>query len=563
MQTCEQMDRKATASPPRVSAGQGDPPATPARTRPGLGPGKRRFLQTSPACRLLAALGWVTAGGWPGIATGLLVSNGCGGDDRPPPAPGRDGAILRDAMGSDSGGGDAGGGGGRRDGGPDLPDVDLELILPFGGAPITHEFSVRADPGRLDVHLSIDTTLSFDGEIDAMQSTLRADLIPALVDAVPDVALGVSRFEDFPVAPYGETGDTPFRLLTAITTDHRRVASAVAALDDPLGRGGDIPEAGAEALFQIATGEGLRIAGRTHVAPFNPMATPGGGIFGGVGFRAGALHTVVHVTDAPSHSPDDYLPELPGTHDLSDAIIALRAVNARVLGIASGDAARGHLEAVAVATGAVADPVGGNCATGIEGQLRPALAGRCPLVFDVNPDGTGLSHAITEAILSLLATVEFDEVLGRAVGDRARFVQHIAALGAVAPRDREPPVTADRHPAGDGVDDTFVAVVGGTELTFRATFRNRLIPPADYDQVFHFEIEILGDGLTLSRLRIGVIVPRGRLDAGGIADAGAHGDAGPPRDSGGDAGGATDGAIDAAAAADGAVFDAGPRDGGP
>ncbi|MBZ0122248.1 MAG: hypothetical protein K8H88_34965, partial [Sandaracinaceae bacterium] len=161
---------------------------------------------------------------------------------------------------------------GRPDGGPVLPRADREIVLPYLGPEAIEELQINQQVGSLDVFFSIDTTGSFGGEIDNLQSELRGRVIPTLRERIDDVAFGVGRFEDFPVEPWGAAGDRPFRLLTAITTDEARLASAVARLDQPLGDGGDIPESGAEALFQIATGEGYA----DLVAPFT-SAAPGGG----------------------------------------------------------------------------------------------------------------------------------------------------------------------------------------------------------------------------------------------------------------------------------------------
>lgn len=406
-------------------------------------------------------------------------------------------------------------------------------MLPYFGAPVDEPLEVEGEVGRLDVFFSIDTTGSFGGEIDNLQAELRSRIVPALRARVTDVAFGVGRFEDFPSPPYGDVGDRPFALGTAITTDENRITSAVAALDQPLGNGGDVPESGAEALYQIATGEGY---GR-YVAPWSGDAAPGGGTLGGVGFREDALRVVVHATDAPTHEPDDYGTAFPGTRSSAEAIEALRALDVRVLGISSAAPARRDLETIAVGTGAVTDPVDGACPTGVDGAPRPPVAGACPLVFDIHADGSGLGEAIVDAIAGLLATVRYDQVWGES-DDAIGFVRSIEAVGATPPEGIGAPGRGDLRPAGDGIDDTFLGVGPGTRLRFRAVLRNETIAPADYDQIFNFTLRVVGDGVTLLSRTIRVIVPRGRLDAGapGAVDAEAPGaaDAGAP-DAGADA----------------------------
>lgn len=447
------------------------------------------------------------------IVIGAAIALGC--EERPPPIPLVDGgpSSRRDAsMLVDSG---PSGLPGRLDGGPRLPAADREIVLPYLGDPVVEPLELEGEVGKLDVFFSIDTTGSFGGEIDNLQAELRTFILPELRARVDDVAFGVGRFEDFPSPPFGEAGDRPFALGTAITTDEARVARAVAALDQPLGNGGDIPESGTEALYQVATGEGYR----RLIPAYSGDPAPGGGTLGGVGFRADALRVVVHVTDAPSHEPADYGSAFPGTRSREDAIDALSALGVRTLGIASSESAREDLEAIAIGTGAHIPPVDGECRTGVDGSARAASDERCPLVFDIRPDGTGLAEATVDAITDLLSVVRYAEVWGE-TDDSLAFVRAIEAVEAEAPSGVPAPARADRRPMGDGIDDTFLDVGPGTRLRLRAHLRNETIPPADYDQIFNLVLRVVGDGVTLLSRRIRVIVPRGRLDAG-VLDAGA------------------------------------------
>jgi hypothetical protein len=471
---------------------------------------------------------------WPTILVFLGIAGGLGcGEDRPPSAPNPDGSRLdASSRNADASEPDAN----VRGPEPRLPPTDVDVVLPYRGPVVTHVIDVDADLGALDVCFSIDTTGSFGEEIDALQADVDGRIIPALRDRVEDVAFGVSHFEDFPADPYGADTDLPFELLTPVTTARARVGAAIAALDQPLGHGGDALESGAEALYQIATGAGYTRRGRRIVAAWDGRAAPGGGVLGGVGFRERALHVVVHVTDAPTHRPDDYLPDFPDTRSLDEAAAALREVGALVIGIASGEPARPHLERIALETGASFPANGGDCPTGVEGAFNPPFADRCPLVFDVANDGTGLSSTIVDAIVELVNGVEFGEVWGEPRDDRLGFVRAIEAARATPPDGVAPPTTDDLRPA-DGIVDTFVDVRTGTRLEFEVQLRNESIPPADYDQTFRIAVEILGDGLLLARRTFRITVPRGRLDAGmmdgGPIDASGSTDAGPPDAPGG------------------------------
>lgn len=478
----------------------GRPSGLPDQRRPAGGKGAR----TSPAAFALL------------LAAGSIV--GC--DDARPPAPpgvpGRPGArdgLLPGPAGD-------GGPGALPDGapppagqpprGPDddepvLPSADLEVVLPYEGPTEVVRLSFAAEVARLDVQINVDTTGSIQQEIDALQDTLSERIVPELRGRVPGTFFGVSRFEDFPEAPFGADGDRPFALVTPVTGNLGAVENAVASLDRPLGNGGDLPESGAEALYQIATGEGWGRRGDPGFVP--PFDGPGAA--GGVGFREDALRAIVHVTDAPTHGPASYGDDFPGTRSLEEAIAALVARDVRVLGIASDAGARPYLEDAARGTGATFLPGtgDGSCPTGLAGAPRPADAdGRCPLVFDVDEDGAGLADTILDALVGLLGGIAFDEVRGVARGDRLRFLARAFPEQATPPAGFPAPEEVD-DPPGDGSPDALRRVTPGTMTTFAFELRNDVIREADYEQVFRLTLEVQGDGVTLVEERVRVRIP--------------------------------------------------------
>ncbi len=115
--------------------------------------------------------------------------------------------------------------------------------------------------------------------------------------------------------------------------------------------------------------------------------TPGGGTIGGVGFRTDAFPIVVHITDDVSHTPADYAGHgISVPHSRDDAVAALTAIRARVIGIASQMRARPQLEDIAIAMQAVIPPnAAGNCLTAVDG------APRRPVTLPDGTDGCPLS----------------------------------------------------------------------------------------------------------------------------------------------------------------------------
>ena len=93
--------------------------------------------------------------------------------------------------------------------------------------------------------------------------------------------MGAGKFEDFPINGYGDTDcsrsdplDQPFTLQQTITSVISLVEAGVGGysvtiqdingddIEAPVGCGADGPESNIEALYQVATGEGLGMVRR-------------------------------------------------------------------------------------------------------------------------------------------------------------------------------------------------------------------------------------------------------------------------------------------------------------
>jgi len=426
---------------------------------------------------------------------------------------------------------------------PQWPEAEQEVELPYGGSAQTRLLVVEARPGALDLHLNVDTTASIRFAIDELQGALRTDVVRRLAARTKDIAFGVSRYADFPRTPFGrETAraDRAFVLLTAISTDLERVIAAVNQLDRPLDQGGDIQEASAEALYQVATGAGYTSERVALIEPWSRVIAPGGGSLGGVGFRSFALRVVLHVADAPTHQPAEYADAgLAGTRSLAEATAALRELGARVVAImptnCNEDACRQQwaygltrleLSRLAVATGAVTTPQRERCSTGIAGGSLPVFEETCPLVFDTRGDGSGLSRTLSDGVLALLDELRFGAVQAEPSFDRLELVQGLRAEQVPQADDRAAPELSDRLPnAGpDGIMDTHVQVGRDARVGFRVTLQNRVIAPAAVPQRFRVAVRVSGDGILLEERFLRVVVPA----ASDMGEAGTSGK--PPSD---------------------------------
>jgi hypothetical protein len=407
---------------------------------------------------------------------------------------------------------------------PVWPASEQTLDLEFQGSGQL-VLTLVPDPSQLDVFFNVDTTASFSGEIDAIQRELTRTIIPRLRSRVADTQLGVSRFADFPVAPFGIPArlgvpDVPYQLLSAITDSLSKVTTAVYALDRPLGDGGDGPEAGGEALFQIATGAGLELAGRSIIEPFDreAAAAQGGGTVGGVGFRSSAFRVLVHITDAPSHVPEEYAAlGIENTHSMSSAALALRGIGVHTIGICSTGRSnsmsarvRAELSELALTTGAFgASSRDGTCPTGLAGQRVPSYGELCPWVFDVDEDGTGLAKSISDAVVGLLDEARFAAVHAEIGQDPLGFIERVELTPVRQSAGVSAPKTADVLPKGmpDGVVDSYLDVDRTHKLGFRVYLRNERIAASDVAQHYRASVRLLADGVQLEERVLGIRIP--------------------------------------------------------
>jgi hypothetical protein len=409
-------------------------------------------------------------------------------------------------------------------------DAAVLLVLPYGGEPSTRSLVFGTDIDRLDVLVNIDATGSMGGPINVLQGSLVGTVIPGIQAAVADAWLGVAAFMDYPIAPFGIAGcDQPFMLVQAMT------ASAVAAEDamlslttgmfgGPIGCGNDPPESHIEALWQIATGEGL-------LGPAPTFVPPSASGRGGAGFREGALPVIVSITDAPSHHPGGPTCGMGVGYDADPAVLAVAATRAeaevalvaicgRVVTMAVGnhDPACGPLAdgvGLATATGARVPPqawdvaIGGRppgcaegqCCTGLDGAgVAPDRAGGCPLAYHVAFGGGGLDQRITDGVARL--------------AHHAPFTVTTAMSGATTSREGVPlppgrdatafvtsvvPLWHGPAPLA-GVPDpvltvaAFEGVLPTTPVAFELTAHNDLVPATDAPQLFAATITALADG---------------------------------------------------------------------
>ncbi|HTR52709.1 MAG TPA: hypothetical protein VMJ10_18470 [Kofleriaceae bacterium] len=418
------------------------------------------------------------------------------------------------------------------------PQQDFFFILPYNDPagqqmkPLDFSTAIPA----LDVFFIMDTTGSMTGEINNLKTELNSTVIPGIQAAVANSEFGVGYHDDFPVDTYGMSPDQPFKLVQAITNSVSAVTTGVNSLT--LGNGYDEPEAGIEAIYQAATGDGLAGPSPTSVAANHTGV-------GGVGFRTGTMPVIVPISDADSHriAPDpgncnDQNPDYYGAdvaayaHSLPQTETALANICARVVGIAPiGNAscsAVPYYTALATSTGARVPPAAwdigtrpagcasNQCCTGQNGAGQATDAqGLCPLVFLASTNGTGVSTNIVTGIQMLTRFATFDVTdtvmgVGTDINGNPLPTGYTTAsfIKAVMPATYQVPPPPPTIPPPTFDATTFHGVTPGTTVGFNVDAFNDFVPVTNDAQIFQATIQVLAGGCTpLDQRTVLILVP--------------------------------------------------------
>lgn len=131
----------------------------------------------------------------------------------------------------------------------------------------------------LDLVFCIDSTGSMADDIDEVKAAART-IVNSVFSLFRNVRMAVVDYRDFPVSPYGDPGDSPFRVRTAFTGDAQTIIQAIESIS--VGGGGDWPEAVYSALASSIEARELG------------------------GWRSWALRTILLMGDAPPHDPEPF-----------------------------------------------------------------------------------------------------------------------------------------------------------------------------------------------------------------------------------------------------------------
>jgi hypothetical protein len=342
-----------------------------------------------------------------------------------------------------------------------------------------------------DVYITIDTSGSMGGEVTNLQTSLQDVIVPGITAAIPDVNLGLMRFEDCP-------GDCPNSIanVQSITSDVTAMQAALDTITSASLCGGDEPYA--LALFIIGTGN---VTGTGL-----PAAACDPGYLGYPCFRPGAIPIVIQIGDEPfcetifgmSSGGCTCSP----SKSIADAYTALNYVHAKYIGVDTSE-----------------DTCGAPMTTCPADQMRDVAFytgshdGTNLFVFQTASDGSGLGTQIVDAVSTLAGSVPLDisarvidavDYPGEAV-NASIFVDKVIpnAVGGVAdPMDPTRVcvgglITGDAD--GDTTVDYFADVAPGTIVCFDiVAAMNTSVPRiSDEPQLYTAIVQVIGDSITL------------------------------------------------------------------
>lgn len=362
--------------------------------------------------------------------------------------------------------------------------MDRDSSLPYYltvGASGSASLDIAVSPSvhRVDLAFLLDTTATMSSSADALTADFK-EIAEGLADLVSDPAFAFSTYEDMSCCGMGASEDTPFRLQQQVTTDQDLAQTAISAHE--IHYGNDATESGMEALYQSLTGVGFDLecdgayTEYDDVLPFvaaatdvfggtvpgsGDPATEGTGTLGGMGFREGAVPILVYLTDNFMRDGEaDF--KITGTacHEAghTDVVESALALGAYLLGVACSPVPRAQMEALANATGSLADLDG-------DGSADPLV---------LHWDASGLHADLMPLLEALVKELTFGSVSLVTTSEAAALTVTVDPSRVEAPFGEEPvtftlTVESEREPSyGWTYETVHVEVLGDDAVSLEA-----------------------------------------------------------------------------------------------
>lgn len=409
------------------------------------------------------------------------------------------------------------------------------FVLPYLGSPIpaVNIVPLRTQLNQGDVAFIVDTTATMGGEINNLKTAMMS-IIAQLKLTIPDLAVGVAGFDDFPTGNYGAPGvDLPFYISGATGTISSALANNLAAVQAlNVHDGGDFPESHVAAMHR-ALSDYYLLWDTGQLAPSGAPA----GRYGSLQFRTGALPILVGITDASFHNgrrsnatamlhdPYSFNYQAPfPTPTIDELVTTMKSNGAHFIGISASDGSRNGsdpYEDMAYLVDQVGSYVptsafgGINCGTGLLGSFIPpdgpatvdSPGGTCRLIFDISTNGNGLSASVQAGVTALLKSIRMD-LRALAAPDMGpidavdTFIESVAVNAPGGNDEAEPGVPCLSlmavqqltdiwsGPKGlikmqDGINETALGIVPSQKVCFKVIPKpNTMFPQTTSAQVF-------------------------------------------------------------------------------
>jgi len=375
------------------------------------------------------------------------------------------------------------------------PEVEGNFFfrVPYESAPeppsgvVVFKPEIRA----ADVYFMMDSSVSMQGEIDAVRDNLAKNILPGITMSIPDIQVGAGEFDQCPDGISG--GDVGVRNVASSTASAMSVATAMGTITAD----GGTKEPYAIAMWLWATGN-------TTAYPKLAPASCAAGQLGYGCVRDAALPILVMIGDEPFSQGDSCV----APKSAEEVAVALNAIGAKLIVMGptadTGANRRDRWLPIATMTGSV-DEAGE--------PLFFATEDSTALEKDDGSLVIGAIEKLANGLPLELTAVVRDDTSDKV--DASQFIERVDAyaMGGVAdPRD--PSVicvsgldTSDRN--ADKHDEFFDAVKPGTPVCFKLIVKmNDTVKPSDKPQVFQAFVDVRdGFGRTYDTREIYFLVP--------------------------------------------------------
>lgn len=349
---------------------------------------------------------------------------------------------------------------------PYKPEINVNRLLDF-----------KTDIQQADIAILVDLSGSMEGEHDNLKQGINNVIVTGVKAQIPNTGFGLVKF--------GTLTDQPYFIQQHITLDTAEIQNAVNTISSC----GGSDEYHTLALWRTANGfpYNANIDG-SNLGIFGSAC--GGESYGGMCFRPGSLPIFIMASDE-EFTDNNYNSQGgdPVIHK-ADAITAMNNINAKFIGINSGDSLNDFNE---VSEG-----------TGSKDSLGAYFN------YTIDSDGSGMSDQIVTAVLELVNHVQMNvSTRKEPVDGTCNSFESIDFIKALTPLQADPAENVE------GMDaTTFIKVLPGTKVTFSIDFENDFCQPEkNKTLVFKARIDVYGDETSLLDSRdVLIIVPSGSME---------------------------------------------------